>query len=180
LRFLKIIFPQQGDAMSKPPTVFFPDRIPDTKMIGTYEKERPLHLLQEDFRVIIDGQEFTLKAGIVFDFASVPRPFWSLVPPMDPKYAGASLLHDVGYGAEIWPRKYCDDLFLAAMITSKVKRWKRQVMYYAVRVGGRFTYKNHTKASIKKIRVLLGVPGMKRPEFEAGEIPNIQGVDKCK
>lgn len=79
--------------------------------------------------------------GFETDFASVPRPFWAILPP-DGTYSQAAVLHDWLYsikGGDIEPprdRKECDDIFLEAMGVLKVPGWKRYLMYYAVRSFG--------------------------------------------
>lgn len=82
-----------------------------------------------------------VPAGFITDFASVPRILWSIIPPTG-RYTKAAVLHDYLYvtkGDHNFSRKYCDKLFLEAMKVLKVKKWKRIIMYLAVRAfGGRF------------------------------------------
>lgn len=94
-------------------------------------------------RIIVD-----VPAKLITDGASVPRLLWSWIPPLG-DYGQAAVLHDYartigvyslhGEGLEdpLSPRvlttKQADDLFLEAMEVLKVSRFKRTVMYLAVR-----------------------------------------------
>lgn len=88
----------------------------------------------------VDSREvITVPKGFTTDFASVPRIFWTLIPP-DGKYSQAAVLHDYLYVQKITTRKKADKIFLEAMKVLKVPFWKRRVMYYAVRLGGGFCW----------------------------------------
>lgn len=148
--------------------VSFPLPLPNVLPLDKCEDGRPVYMLEEDFACIINGNNFVIRAGIEFDYASIPRIFWSILLPNDPKYQAASLLHDVAYQAELWPREINDNIFLAALEHRNVPSWKRMVMYRAVRVGGGFTYKKHTHEKILAARQLLGFnqSDFKRPLFK--------------
>ena len=80
--------------------------------------------------------------GFVTDFASIPRIFWSIIPPTG-RYTKAAVLHDFLYSIDSnygLRRKQCDLIFLKAMKILKVKKWKRIIMYLGVRLfgGGNF------------------------------------------
>ena len=93
--------------------------------------------------------------GFEHDFASVPRPLWSLVAPVD--LGIASIFHDwlyvqagrvetlrwAGAGwdpvSEPWTRRDADRLFARLMREQGVARWRRRAAFLAVRaVAGRF------------------------------------------
>lgn len=103
-----------------------------------------------------DGEE-TIKvpAGFVTDFASVPFPA-SMLIPKDGDYNQAAVLHDYLYSklGNIPERKYkraqCDKIFIQAMRVLGVSRFKRHVMYRAVRLGGGFGWNKHLKIQKKK------------------------------
>lgn len=93
-----------------------------------------------------DSDEFIkIPSGFVTDFASVPRIFWSIIPP-DGKYSQAAVLHDYLYSrmgevehgdyTQVYTRKECDKIFLEAMKVLGVGWLKRRVMYRAVRIWG--------------------------------------------
>ncbi|KKM07440.1 hypothetical protein LCGC14_1733860 [marine sediment metagenome] len=82
--------------------------------------------------------------GFITDFASVPKAFWSIIPPYG-KYTKAAVLHDYLYkyhgfvsGNQTisYTRKEADQLFLKAMEVLGVGRIKRWIMYQAVRRFG--------------------------------------------
>ena len=140
--------------------------VPDVLPLDATEDGRPLWLLQEELRYYIDDAACSVPVGVVVDFASVPRGLWNTFPPYDPKYSAAAIIHDWLYMTERYPRKINDQIFLEAMIARGVKRWKRNVMHFAVRVGGGFTYKKHTVKSVMKWRAFVGVADEKRPLFD--------------
>jgi hypothetical protein len=142
-----------------------PEWYPDTIMTGKSTRGRTLWRVQHHFHYFIDDVRYRVPIDYITDHASVPRAFWWLCPPADPKYAAASLIHDYCYSAELWTRKKNDLIFLAIMQYSGVRRWRRAIMYAAVRVGGGITYQDHTKKSIKHDRALNKITSMKRPLY---------------
>jgi len=98
-------------------------------------------LLQENEFIIPDHGIVAVKPGFKFDGASIPKLFWSLVgSPFTGKYQRPALLHDALYGAEIFPRKICDEIFLEYMKEEGVGWWKRNLMWIAVRSFGGFVW----------------------------------------
>lgn len=102
--------------------------------------------LHEPFRFIhnrlgVLEETIVVPAGYETDFASVPGIFWSLVPK-DGQYDGAAVIHDFLYGMkgkDVEPprtRHECDDIFLDGMAVLNVPKWKRDIMWFAVRIGG--------------------------------------------
>ena len=78
-----------------------------------------------------------VPAGTKVDGASIPRAAWPFIGgPWEGRYRNASVVHDY----------YCDKrnrtsvathrVFHEAMLTSGVSKWRADVMYTAVRVGG--------------------------------------------
>ena len=82
-----------------------------------------------------------VPTGFQTDFASVPRPFWIILPP-DGHYTQAAVLHDFLYHKQDRKRKQCDLIFLEAMQVLGVSWWKRKVMYRAVRLFGWMPWRN--------------------------------------
>lgn len=81
------------------------------------------------------GVIVTVPAGFDTDLASVPRPFWVLVPPYG-KCTGPAVLHDylcLHRRRLGMTRKQVDIEFLAAMTAAGVRPWRRKLMYWAVR-----------------------------------------------
>lgn len=92
----------------------------------------------------------SVPAGFVTDLASVPRIFWTLLPP-DGKYAKAAIIHDYLYDNALRTKREADRIFLDGMTVLGVPRWKRTIMYYAVRLFGRGMYTNRYKDNIDTI-----------------------------
>ena len=74
-----------------------------------------------------------VPSGYRTDFASVPRFFWRIFPPMG-RYARSAVVHD--YLCDVSP-KVCDHktaaaVFREAMAHAGVPRWKRKAMHRAV------------------------------------------------
>lgn len=85
------------------------------------------------WRYAMAGQDvhIIVPAGFQSDLASVPRLFWAIVPPYG-KHLEASIMHDyLCYSG--WSRAKADREFLHAMKRAGVKRWRRMVMFWAVR-----------------------------------------------
>ncbi|EMC1696318.1 DUF1353 domain-containing protein [Salmonella enterica] len=86
-----------------------------------------------------------VPAGFVTDLATIPRIFWTILPP-DGKYAKAAIIHDWMYDNALRTKKEADKIFLDGMTVLGVPKWKRAVMYQAVRLFGRGNYRNkHTE-----------------------------------
>ena len=88
--------------------------------------------------------------GFVTDFASVPQPFWGIIPPYG-KYSTAALVHDYLYknASKLkLTRKQCDLAFREFLIDSTCKKWRRHLMYFGVRIGGWVAFKQHKLKSV--------------------------------
>ena len=90
-----------------------------------------------------DGQPvyITVPPGFETDLASVPR-----LPLTYMLFGGrarrSAILHDWLYRDQ-WPRKWADEVFLAAMEAEGVGWATRWAMYLGVRVGGGAYYARH-------------------------------------
>src|SRR5262249_37503862 len=76
-----------------------------------------------------------VPSGFVTDFASVPRAFWSFLPP-DGEYAYAAVLHDYLYWTQERPREEADEILKFAMEDLKVGGITAGTIYGAVRIAG--------------------------------------------
>jgi len=113
--------------------------------------------LTQDAKVIV-GATYKLECpeGMETDGASIPRFFWRLMgPKMDPPYHKAAIIHDAGYlnvlrwsysEDQVWieewhTRKETDELFRELLKNLGMSRWRRNLMYLAVRWfgGGHWT-----------------------------------------
>ena len=89
-----------------------------------------------------EGETIIVPSGFKTDFASVPRPFWWIIPQWG-KYGSAAVVHDLLYQTGIRKRKEADTIFLQAMKESNVGWLTRYIMYWAVRAFGYFAYRRH-------------------------------------
>ena len=82
------------------------------------------------------GDRIHVEVGFMTDFASVPRPFWSVLPRWG-KYGNAAVIHDWLYWSqEGFSRAEADSVFLEAMTVLDVSAWQKYPMYWAVRSWG--------------------------------------------
>lgn len=95
-----------------------------------------------DYQIYETPSKIILKPGFVTDFASIPRPFWSLLPTWG-QYGPASIVHDFLYWDQQCTREQADAIFLAAMKESQVREPWRSIIHFAVRVGGYFSWKSN-------------------------------------
>ncbi|HAK1937095.1 TPA: DUF1353 domain-containing protein [Salmonella enterica] len=86
-----------------------------------------------------------VPAGFVTDLASVPRIFWTLLPP-DGKYAKAAIIHDYLYDNALRTKQEADRIFLDGMTVLGVPKWKRILIYLVVRIFGRGNYSKKQQA----------------------------------
>ena len=81
--------------------------------------------------------EIRISAGFITDFASIPRLLRLLIPKLG-RYNKAAVIHDALYQGTVRinvTRQEADIIFLDAMEDLGVAKWKRTLMYWAVRVG---------------------------------------------
>ncbi|MGH8083501.1 MAG: DUF1353 domain-containing protein [Lysobacter sp.] len=86
-----------------------------------------------------------VPVGFVTDFASIPRPFWSLIP-RDGQYTFAAIIHDFLYWDQSMPREQADLVFKYAMQDFKVPAATISIIHKAVRVGGGGAWKGNATA----------------------------------
>lgn len=106
-----------------------------------------------------EGDVITVPAGFKTDFASVPRAFWTVLPPWG-RYGKAAIVHDYLYAnmgivrishdgePERWgnfTRKESDDIFRDAMAVLGVSFIKRNIMWAAVRTFAGPCWESHRK-----------------------------------
>ena len=80
-----------------------------------------------------------VPAGFLTDFASVPR--WPLTFALLGQYGhAAAVLHDWLYSRRLLGRADADRVFLNALRSSGIARWRAWLMYAGVRIGGATRY----------------------------------------
>ena len=101
-----------------------------------------VNMLERGFSVLI-------KSGFICDGASVPKRFWdSIGSPYASRYLLAAILHDALCQAELLERYVCDAIFAEFMKDLGVSWLRRELMWIAVVIGGRFVWAKHTDGTI--------------------------------
>lgn len=129
----------------------------DTRKIAKRE-----YYLLADFTYVDDVfGSITAKQGFHTNFASLDSlhnvvlfPVWALVAGYGDK---AATIHDWLYGGHpivradgsfYYPtRKECDEIFFRALRCEGIARWRAQIMYAGVRVGGKSHYASPASAA---------------------------------
>lgn len=112
----------------------------DLRMLQDFKWE-----LLKEFTFLTDHYTIVVPAGFVTDLASVPRIFWNILPPYG-EYGQPAIVHDYLYSSGLVGRKEADDLLLEGMVVMGVARWRRYVIYAAVRLFGGRAYKTKSGA----------------------------------
>lgn len=88
-----------------------------------------------------------VPTGFVTDFASIPRIFWTVLPP-DAEYTYAAVIHDYLYWEQRVSRADADLTFRYVMEEFKVAPLAIQAVYTGVRAGGESAWREN--AALKK------------------------------
>lgn len=126
-------------------------------------------LLEDDlvYPLIDNAYEIIkIKSGFITDLASIPRIFWNIYPPYDPSYRSAAIIHDGLYGSHMFDRKRCDDILFQAMKQLGCSFYKRNLIYYNVRMFGGTAWNSKTKESMLDARQYVSYIGDKEKVLE--------------
>lgn len=122
--------------MNRFPNPLQAELLPDRK---TWRLLAPFSYLDPDHGLI------EVPAGFETDFASVPR--WPLMFALLGQYGhAAAVLHDRLYSTGQLSRADADRVFLNALRSSGIARWRAWLMWAGVRIGGANRY-NQTPPS---------------------------------
>ncbi len=86
------------------------------------------------------GLSITVPKGFVTDFASIPKPLWSLGLSPYGRYSKAAIIHDYLYWAQGCTKEQADNILMIAMKESGVSRFRAGTIYEGVHVGGRSSW----------------------------------------
>ena len=126
---------------------------PVTRQINEIEFE-----LMEDYIVVLPNLKILyIKKGFIFDGASIPKLFWSIIGSPFGKYTASALIHDALYASELLPREDADTIFINTMVYKGVNEDKRNAMYLAVDIFGKYVWINHTDESITEARTFVSI-----------------------
>lgn len=78
------------------------------------------------------------EKGMLIDGASVPTIWTMFVPRMKASYLASTVIHDKLCEEERY--KEADRLFYKMLYKQNVKKWRRKVMYAAVRLWHKYKY----------------------------------------
>ena len=143
--------PEQKAALAETLAYAVPFTQFDTQLSIQYDADAS-KVLGKDYWRVLDAFKYYVgnKAqniwvyvpeGYLTDGATVPRPFWSIIPPWG-NYGQAAVVHDIlcetqqlYFDGKLIPitRKRADQIFLNAMEVAGVSKWKRYLMYTCVR-----------------------------------------------
>lgn len=86
------------------------------------------------FRLLepIDIAGYTVPAGYVTDFLSIPRPLWGIFAPIS-RGCIPSLLHDYLISEKLVPRAEADHIFFDLLKEYKFPKWKARLFWFGVR-----------------------------------------------
>lgn len=89
-----------------------------------------------------------VPSGFVTDFASVPRPFWAILPPAG-RYTQAAIAHDYMYWMQDemkWSRSDADEVLNLFMLDLDVGSAVRNTIHTAVRAFGASAWNSNASA----------------------------------
>ena len=81
------------------------------------------------------GDHIDVAIGFQTDFATIPRPFWVILPKWG-RYGNATVIHDWLYWVQTRARREADAILLEAMDVLDVTSLVKYPMYWAVRLFG--------------------------------------------
>lgn len=85
------------------------------------------------------GLRLLVPEGFQTDLMTMPRIFWPFLPPHDPRYAAACVLHDYLCRWQGFSRVVADAVFYEALRVLGVGWFKATLIYAAVRLWGALT-----------------------------------------
>lgn len=124
---------------SEPLTAF----IGQPLLVEEVEGERRWRLMRDVVYETNDNDIIVSRSGRTTDFATIPRAFWWLWPPYDPRWGKASVIHDElyrlkgKYPGRRYTRRESDLVFLDGMKDLGTGYFTRQTMFNAVRLFNR-------------------------------------------
>ena len=131
--------------MDMPPTRYGSVEMPDVKVA-----KGSTAILQTDWRVegmLPDGRIFYIevKAGFVFDGASIPRALWRLCGhPLEAPRIAAALAHDWIYASRACDRADADAIYREICRLVGIPFLCRNVEYWTLRAFGWIAWHSHT------------------------------------
>lgn len=105
-------------------------------ILEPYEKEGRFRVVSPlIYESEIEGVTVFVPWGFDTDGASIP-PIFNELWKVGGKKMAAAVIHDYLYRTHLVSKDIADRIFLEAMVELNIPVWKRQIMYYAVRIFG--------------------------------------------
>ena len=86
-----------------------------------------------------NGEIIVVPKDFLTDFGSKPPMVWFWIGSPTDEAGPCYVIHDWLCELEGYPRKDADYVFYEAMGVLKIPKWKRTIMYWAVRIWGMFS-----------------------------------------
>ena len=96
----------------------------------------------------------SVPTGFVTDLASIPQPFWTLLPKAA-SYTYPAIIHDYLYWTQPGSREDADNILKVAMEELKVATMKIVAIYEGVRLGGEASWVGNAAARAKGEKRIL-------------------------
>jgi len=128
---------------------------PRTHVELKYLGEGQYQVLEDVIVFIAPMTPMVIPAGLVTDFASIPKWARPFISPDASWITVAALLHDVLYAAEWVDRQVADAIFKQVMKYRRATWLQRNLVYAAVRIGGGFTWAAHDRIEVEHYQELL-------------------------
>jgi hypothetical protein len=107
-----------------------------------------------------------VPSGFVTDFASIPRVFWTLLPP-DGEYTYPAIVHDWMYWNQERPREEADMIFKLGMQDFGIDAASTETIYRAVRTFGGSAWNSNARLKARgEKRILKEFPSDPRTTWE--------------
>ena len=159
-----------------------------TKPLVVKVETPPVFILEEEFEYYRTGDKndiIKIPKGFDTDFASIPRIFWSFLPPTGTKrnqYSKAAVLHDWVYDElceyPVHSRKDCDKIFLEAMAAFLKKHEDGVLLFYDSEFGSPKEYFQNFDVDTKRV-LHCPITNIEELKFDLmAQLDNIQKGDK--
>lgn len=89
-----------------------------------------------------NDQKFIVPEGFETDLASIPRLFWSIVPPYNTSLIAPAIVHDWLYSRHTKIKRLeCDKIFYFLLVKNGMSKFLAGIMYFCVRIFGSSHFK---------------------------------------
>lgn len=107
------------------------------------------YIVTHNYSYIIDGFEIVIPKGFLFDGASVPRMFWSVIgSPLESDFVLGALLHDYCYWSHVISKEKADDFLKICLKADGVGSLRTNTIYQSVNWFGGCPYKKGENVSL--------------------------------